>query len=838
MKKIASVILMLVCVLLFQCKYCIASPSNNYSRANRIIAQGTVVDMNGKPIPKAKVFFELYKNGRPSEIIACANSKGDYKRVICLDSSTFCRNICATADGYSYGSSNFSYSNGRSDCNITLYPGKKLQGKVIDEKGKPIVGVRIDINNCYAYKSNVNVNIDLPYCARSALTDKNGVFTFKNMLDPDKFDEANISVDISKAGYANLIGYFQKNDIKKGIVIKDPLECKLSGTLYLPGKAGTAPKGIDLMLMLNGINGCRFGRSANCDDKGHFCFNELPSGEMTIILNDEHPLYDSAGKPSKYIAPKWAMPAKKLELKSGTTNNVDLVMVPGVLIKGKVVDSKDNSPIKSAYIDVCHNGRPQDSFAENIVSDENGEFESRVVPGNVTFEVNRILNGGQDIYFRNSDTPVVNLMVSESDMNSNVTIKVDKDSANQYDVQNKPVPDDFEITSGTYNLTWDPSKLSNDAYYRYAGQDAISRTKKMPKFVSSRPQVFAYRLDGNEGFLFVAFDESAGTGKGWDTAYIDLNRNGDLTDDTPINFSSTKEGSETYTPWVSMKTHQGDLSGEHTDNPQQIRLSIDSYNKEIYASVERKGAWVGLIKTNKGQVECAALDYNGDGVYGEIGSINENCQPSGQPDEICIDTNGYGSVSTLEWGPHHFLLYNVIRVANKYYNIKINNIGNEVSITPYSGQTGQLEVCGKDIDGWQGIVKSIIVTSKAGSFEISNNKVILPVGRYAINYCVMALQDNDKRTFEMSCEPATKLDVSADKPATAIISGKITMAICPNVKELIFRQNESTVINWDIKIGNDVVVSSIGNNDRNNPPQVRFIDKKGKTIYKTTAGYT
>ena len=58
---------------------------------------------------------------------------------------------------------------------------------------------------------------------------------------------------------------------------------------------------------------------------------------------------------------------------------------------------------------------------------------------------------------------------------------------------------------------------------------------KEPAYRSTKPLYAKLVLDeGGTKVLTLAFDESAGTGKGYDTLYADINVNGNLTDDKPM----------------------------------------------------------------------------------------------------------------------------------------------------------------------------------------------------------------------------------------------------------------------------------------------------------------
>ncbi len=72
---------------------------------------------------------------------------------------------------------------------------------------------------------------------------------------------------------------------------------------------------------------------------------------------------------------------------------------------------------------------------------------------------------------------------------------------------------------------------------------SVSCVAKEPTYQSAKPLYVRIALDENETrVLTLAFDESTGTGKGYDTIYADLNLNGDLTDEKAVKGSLQKYG--------------------------------------------------------------------------------------------------------------------------------------------------------------------------------------------------------------------------------------------------------------------------------------------------------
>jgi hypothetical protein len=146
--------------------------------------------------------------------------------------------------------------------------------------------------------------------------------------------------------------------------------------------------------------------------------------------------------------------------------------------------------------------------------------------------------------------------------------------------------------------------------------------------------------------MAAAIDESGGPGQGYDRAYIDCNRNWDLSDETPcyvrhdqfnntywyVSYSLSDSGEIRSSDWVKVKPSKSE------NNDRDISISLipcDLYKTDSRGCVIlRHGDWTTKIKTNLGEVELRVMDSNCDGIYGnsstaagrpETGSRSTEC---------------------------------------------------------------------------------------------------------------------------------------------------------------------------------------------------------------------
>jgi len=112
----------------------------------------------------------------------------------------------------------------------------------------------------------------------------------------------------------------------------------------------------------------------------------------------------------------------------------------------------------------------------------------------------------------------------------------------------------------------------------------VGQGAKEPAYVSKKPLYANVALceDGSK-VLTLAFDESEGTGEGYDTIYADLNFNGDLTDDKAIRGTFRKAGSSSigcYFPPIGVDVPYNE-KGKGIETPCQILIRYYQFRTRV-----------------------------------------------------------------------------------------------------------------------------------------------------------------------------------------------------------------------------------------------------------------
>ncbi|MBI3830281.1 MAG: thioredoxin family protein [Planctomycetes bacterium] len=129
--------------------------------------------------------------------------------------------------------------------------------------------------------------------------------------------------------------------------------------------------------------------------------------------------------------------------------------------------------------------------------------------------------------------------------------------------------------------------------------------KKAPAFKSEKVRYAIYVLgEGRKSAMILAWDESEGTGKGYDTLYADKNFNGDLTEDGEHFFSKNPADPKKAENGAFERYHLGKI--KEADGPGEFEFHLESaysndaltYPTEFRVNAAKGGFAVGCIPGN------------------------------------------------------------------------------------------------------------------------------------------------------------------------------------------------------------------------------------------------
>ena len=839
--------------------------------------KGTVVDTNDKPIAGAEVTALVYSEDGPTLKKMFTDQSGKFTYVSKIQKKSNYATFLVVADSYSWGYGIADLSKKDQSVKVSLYREQKINGKVVDEQGNPLPGVKVTIERTWEYDGNgrhLELNFDTTDWHISEMgTRRDGTFVLNHLPSAEDIPYGNVVIKAQMQGRAMVTKTIDQKDLPDEQTITLPRECALAGVIYLPNKSGTIPEGTPLILQKkDGDYASR--RTTTVGKDGRFLISQLAPGnyELTSGVGYEFSWNCMRAKGEPLVIttppqPDWVLPAVNADIGPDEAKIVDVVTTPGVIVKGKVL-TFENEPVKDAVVTAEHAGN-----SSVAATDQNGDFTLRVAAGDVSLRVTSVFWNECPRTLQKDDGTELSFKVAEGEQKTDAILKVitidpsddecsyDDDRRTVDEMNKKPMIKDLALKAGSYDLKWDPAvEVYHSTSQRCESKKDEEVRKLMtniPKLGSEKAKYLAFKFDSDDakGLLLAILDESHGTGTGYDTVYFDRNRNTDLSDDEPVKLPRQGSFTYTYSKWADSVLYHVN----QTDKTYLASVRLQYYRNPNYESIDlqRNGAWRGKIASNKGPIDCIYTPgYDLSDPFGKK-TTRIDVYGSGIGDNIYIDTNGYGKAMAYYGGPHRIRLDVPARVAYRYYDIDVSKTADKITIKPYTGKLGKLTITSSGISGYNATPVKVRLYNDHGeySFDFTKGPAELPAGTYKMSYCKFDLKNKAGESTSISCQVHDKLLIEANKTTNVDISGKITYDLAPGAQYLTLRSDAANGINARAKIGDKVTVAVIGKKpmtsigcsymmeffesgysaDNLMYPQIELIDKNGKTIFSGVA---
>jgi hypothetical protein len=351
------------------------------------------------------------------------------------------------------------------------------------------------------------------------------------------------------------------------------------------------------------------------------------------------------------------------------------------------------------------------------------------------------------------------------------------------------------------------------------GLSIDTQTKPFAKEPASDPQGVVrgvFRFDGGTnqslGFLW-HFTK----GK----LYLDLNRNGDLTDDAQGVFnSSSRPRNDSYQTFTNVHLS---FSGPAGSRPALVDLNLYRYGPRPNGTVTLRSFWEGKMTLQGrdwqvGVVESLSLFARGsalDGSYLVLRPWAAHNQP------LELDPQN-GSLDGFGFGRNLFLDEQAYAV-NCAFEPQNGAVRGKLELTPRQASLGELKLTGKYIN------RLVLTGQGKDAFTVVLNRpaetVRIPVGSYS-NWRLQLKAGTGEATREFNRygtpDQSTALVINPTKAATLAAGGPLTNTVTAD------RQGRYLSLGYKL-VGADGAEYQLLHQDRSQPPQF-VVSKDGKQL--------
>ena len=332
----------------------------------KLTFSGRVVDNNGMPVADAEVLYSVGANSSEPATRTGVDGKFHFEFPRPELKRWDRVSIVATHPDHAIGWRNLQPQS-TGDIEIQLAVPATISGKIMNEAGEPIQNAEARIQ--YLFNANwkpgvrgggVGLGIDqIP--SPPAKTDANGMFVLRGLPQDVK-----TNLEIKGPGYAQEM-HFQVPVGAEGLEFRLKPEGRIEGRLTY---ADTGAPVKDASVALQGLHPTTGWGRVNVDANGNYLLKNLTPGMYNIYL-DEGP-------------EGWTAVAKEfIRVAEGqTASKMDLTLVRGGFITGRVTDQDTNEPIADHHISFHDAARPESQAAvHGTETDETGGYRFRAAPG-------------------------------------------------------------------------------------------------------------------------------------------------------------------------------------------------------------------------------------------------------------------------------------------------------------------------------------------------------------------------------------------------------------------------------------------------------------------------
>lgn len=350
-----------------------------------------------------------------------------------------------------------------------------------------------------------------------------------------------------------------------------------------------------------------------------------------------------------------------------------------------------------------------------------------------------------------------------------------------------------------------------------------------PDYASDKPLYMTLTLgNAKDRIITSVLDESAGTGGGYDTIYVDANNNGDLTDDGPIEVKH-KAGRRSITFTIpsiplTVKYHDG------TQRKLAFEMSVEGHGgfgarDDMYWSVECQ-----LTQHLQGELEIGEGRRVLIGIYdASRGEFQANgCFDDYGLDRLRIDLDGDNELAEDK---EDFPLSKVIPFDGKFWELSTDSAAKQVAVKPCGLPLGTVKLALALAEG-AGIVGSEVELSShsgyAFRFEMSKEgSQEIPAGKYRVSGSSLDLRDADGTEWNVRVMLPRPLRVREAEEAPLVLG--MPLKVVPTVAGRMAPGGELEVGHEFVGAGGEVY-AAISRKGERQAPSVRIVDAEGIAV--------
>ncbi|HLJ95276.1 MAG TPA: carboxypeptidase regulatory-like domain-containing protein [Gemmataceae bacterium] len=345
---------------------------------------GTVQDEADRPVSGATVVLHrIMGHAKPAVTQTDADGKFRFASLPGDQPNGFALIVAAGKEGLAPARGHAGWE-GHNTLSLHLTKTATVHGRVRDQEGRAIVGARVQFGTVERHGNGASwgyvreetlrgTPLGAFFCTR---TDAEGKFQIATAPAGQELvfrATADGFADMDTSAGGPKQQHFAKPDAPPVTLVLAP-EARVRGQI-VNQVPGVIVEGLWVRIHRSDGKNPSFGKQVCADASGRFTFAGLPDGNFTLQLElpADNSLYTLRSAPS-------------VTLHSRTTAAVEMELIEGVVVEGRVVTSESGKPVAGAEVGVYGPAQPKTSHSRlRVETDRNGRYRFRLPPGRTEF---------------------------------------------------------------------------------------------------------------------------------------------------------------------------------------------------------------------------------------------------------------------------------------------------------------------------------------------------------------------------------------------------------------------------------------------------------------------
>jgi hypothetical protein len=338
--------------------------------------------------------------------------------------------------------------------------------------------------------------------------------------------------------------------------------------------------------------------------------------------------------------------------------------------------------------------------------------------------------------------------------------------------------------------------------------------------------------------LLFALDESKGTGKGYDTLYIDVDGSKDLRRAAKSSAEPSKWNKKGIIFRSAARVSLSRvLAGSNNHNLGRLSVEMCISKRHLQdANCVLEGGWVGEAETSIGKIPFLLVDCAQEGRFDQSSSMLVSGQEKIM-NMAAFDWRQSGKFGSYGDDSKMFCINGVASIAGKLYALQSDASGSKLIVRNYTGPTSKIALKFVKMGRIDHVDEKMLLLSKSSFYLADPNGgpvVEVPEGDYRVGMSSIYVFDiSGNSSASISYYQKQSTTAKSGEDLCMQVGGDPSLAIAPDWSTIVLRRGTFAGIPFEVKTSTGGYIHGVSSGSGEYQPELTIRDAAGAFVYSS-----